>query len=163
MRHSKLTLVLACAVLLACTDSLSLRELRVEEQAVEAQLSTWVRSINNREHDSVAAMYHQVPELTVVWPDGHISRGWEEEQLAQTELFNSIERINFVKQSPQIEILSPKVALTTFRHSWDVVHLGGRPDTPRAGSVTVVWVKDTMDNMWKIHTEHISLVPLSEN
>ncbi|MFQ5703430.1 MAG: YybH family protein [Gemmatimonadales bacterium] len=159
MRFSRCVSVLACSVVLACSQAgLSLREERVIQQAVEAQLNAWVRAINNREVDSVVSFYDRSPELTVIGADGHVSHGWDEESARLKEMFADLERVNFVKQNPQIEILSADLALTTFRHSLDIVSNGSRR-LPSSGSVTVLWVRDRDDGAWRIHTEHISVTP----
>jgi len=159
MRMPKVTVTLACAALLACTAEMSLREQGLIQQAVENQLDGWVRALANRDADSVAAMYHQVDGLTVVWPDGRVTHGWEEELAAQQEFFANVEQINFVKQTPQIEILDADHAVATFRYSLDVVREGNVRDTPLAGSVTMLWVRDPADDLWKIHLEHLSVNP----
>ena len=164
MRSSRWVLILACSSALACSPpNMSLREQRVIQQAVEGQLDSWVRAINNRESDSILAFYQHSYELTVVWADGQVSHGWDEEEAALKERFGSIERINFVKQNVQVEILSSDLALTIFRHSLDIVSTGGVRQRPASGSVTLLWARNLDDNLWRIHTQHVSVTPPSAN
>jgi hypothetical protein len=68
-----------------------------------------------------------------------------------------------VAQNPQVQLLTPDVAVVTFGHSIDVVRLGGRREMVRSGTGTVVWLKDAEDNRWRIHTAHLSVNPGSPN
>ncbi len=164
MRSSRWILILACSSALACSPpNVSLREQGLIQQAVEGQLNSWVRAINNREIDSVLTFYRHSPELTVVWADGQVLHGWNEHETVLNERFGSIERINFVKQNVTVEILSGDFAIATFRHSLDIVNTGGVRQSPASGSVTILWARDSGDNSWKIHTQHVSVKPPSAN
>ncbi len=162
MRSSRALVVLAFVGMLACSEpTVTIREQAVIEQTLTDQLRTWVRAWNNGDRDSLSAMYVQGPELTVVWVDGSVRQGWEEEELAQTSLFNSTERVNFVMQNPVQHVIDMEVALSTFSHSIDVVRLGGRRDLVRSGAGTVLWVRDHEENVWRIRMAHLSVVPTS--
>ena len=164
MRSSRWILILTCASALACSPpSMSPRQQGLIHQAVEVQLNSWVRAINNRESDSVLTFYRQSPELTVVWADGQVSHGWNEQEVVLKERFGAIERINFVKQNVQIEILSRDFALATFRHSLDVMSTGGVRQRPASGSATLLWARNPDDDSWRIYTQHVSVKPPSAN
>lgn len=160
--RSKALVVIACALVLACDAGMSLREQRIIEQAVRGQFDSWVRYVNNHAADSVAALFHQVPELVVVWSTGEMNRGWDEARVAQTELFESSDRINLVPTSPQLQVLSPSFATISMRYAVDIMYKDGTRE-PRGGHATQIWMKDPVDDVWKIHLQHFSLTPQSEN
>ena len=165
MRALRIVVVLACVGTIGCSSqpSLTLRERAVIERTLDDQLKTWVRAWNNADRDSLSALYVQSPELTVVWMDGRVRRGWEDEELAQTGLFNSTERVNFAILNPVEQVLSRGAALSTFSHSIDVVRLGGRRELVRSGVGTVLWVRDNENDMWKIRLAHLSSTPPAMN
>ena len=158
MRRSHLLLSLTCITLIGCTPEMSLRARAEAEQQIQAHMDTWVRGMNNRDWDTLLLMHHAVPELKVIWQDGRIARGWEEEQALHQESLEGVDRINFGVQNVEIEVLTREIALVTFRHSTDVIMDDGERGTPTAGSVTMVWVKDDAGD-WKIHLEHHSVRP----
>ncbi len=157
--------VLACVGTIGCSSQtpLTLRERAVIEQTLTDQIKSWERAWNNADTDSLSALYVQSPELTVVWVDGSVRRGWEEEQLAQVSLFNSTERVNFIVRNPVERAISRNVAVSTFSPSIDVVRLGGRREMLRSGSGTVLWVRDEEDAMWRIQLAHLSVTPSATN
>jgi uncharacterized protein (TIGR02246 family) len=161
MRRSHLLLVLAGATLLACYAEMSLRARTEAEREVQARFDTWVRAMNNMDLDSLLVLHNPVPELTVIWPDGRVARGWEEESAQHEQSMQGVDRVNFGVQNVEIQVLSPAVALVTFRHSTDVILADGERGSPTAGSVTLVWTKDRADDLWKIHLEHHSVRPPS--
>jgi len=164
MRRSRLPLVLVFVVLLAsCSTEMSLRERSEAEQAVNARLNSWVRAINNAEMDTLLLMHHRVSELTVIMGDGTEANGWEEEEALYRSFFEGVERVNLVMQRADVEILSPELAITTFRHSMDTMPEDEERLPPVAGHGTILWVKDRMDNQWKIHLSHMSYRPPSES
>lgn len=158
MRNSRWMLIVAVTVVLACTPELSTRERVVIEATVEEQLNAWVKYMNNARRDSLFSMYHQVPALVVLWPEGKKTSGWEATEAEWQNFYSTTSFMNFVPQSPEIEILSPTAALATFRHSTDIVTQGRRQPTV-AGSATVLWMRDPSDGMWKIRASHISRDP----
>lgn len=161
-RQSKALVVIACVLVLACDSGMSLREEMVIEQAIEGRFDNWVRYVNNHSADSVAAMYHQVPELVFIWSTGEINRGWEEARAAQMELFESSDRINLVPSNTEIQVLSPDIAMITLRYSVDIMYKDGTRE-PRGGHGTQIWMKDPNDETWKIHLQHFSPTPQSTN
>jgi len=172
-------LVLALVVVMAaCSTEMSLRQLTEAEQAINNRLNTWVRALNNSELDTLLLMHHQVPELMVILGDGTEAMGWsvavEGEVPATTgrgpavqdmyrQLFSNIDRMNVAMQGPRTEILSLDFAITTLRHSTDVIYADGERAPPVAGHVTIFWVRDRMDDEWKIHLTHWSYKPPSVN
>jgi len=159
MRCSRLPLVLGCVVVMGCSTEMSLRQVTEAEQAVNSRLDTWVRALNNGELDTLLLMHHRVSELTVIWGTGQEAHGWEEEETFYREFFASIDRMNLAMQRPETQILTPRFAITTLRHSTDVIRADGERDAPMAGHVTLVWVKDPTDDQWKIHLSHMSFRP----
>ena len=155
MVRSKLMLVLLCVTLAACSPELTQRERMLEEQAVQEQLNTWVRVLNNAKLDSLDAMYYDAPEMRIMWPDGRRSRGPDEVAQAWRALYGGIQYMNFVMTDPVVEVLSPRVALTTFSHSTDIVRLSGR--TVEAGHGTLIWMKDPDSGVWKIYLQQLAI------
>lgn len=162
MRRYNWILVLAVAAMLACSPELTQRQILLEQDQVRERLETWSRAMNNARTDSLVMLYHQVPQLVVTWMDGRQTKGWEETKKAWDEFYRTTDYMNFVVQAPIIQILSPKVAVTTFRHSTDIVRRAVRLPVA-AGYATIVWVKDDTDGLWKIHISQIGVDKPSEN
>ncbi len=161
MRRSHLLLACICVTLVACSVDMSVRARTAAVQELNTRIDAWVRATNNMDLDSLAAMHHAVPELKVIWPDGSVAHGWDEEQAMHQESTEGVDRINFGVQNWEIEVLKRDVALVTLRHSTDIILEGGERASPTAGSVSMVWVKDAGE--WKIHLEHHSVRPPSAN
>ncbi len=158
MSRSSLVTVLLCVAVLACEPEMSTRERLVEQQRVEAALTTWARLMNNARTDSLSAMYVQTPAVHVVRVDGQIGTGWEAVQEGQRIFFGGLDYMNFVLQNPNVELLTPELALATFRHSTDIVRGGARQPVVTGGG-TILWERDPTDDRWKIRLEHVSVTP----
>ena len=163
MKRSNLVLVLACVMLVACTQEMTQREALEARQAVEGRASAWVKAWNNADRDSLALFYHQVPELKVIWPDGRRTDGWEATDAAIAEFYGGINYMNFGVTKLEVQLLSPAAALTTFRHSTDIVQRNGQRLPVRSGNAAVLWMKDQRDNRWKISTSLIAVNQPSRN
>ena len=161
MRRSYLFLVFICVALVACSVDMSVRARTAATQELNTRIDDWIRATNNMDLDSLAAMHHDVPELKVIWPDGSVAHGWEEEQAMHREAIEGVDRINFGVQNREIEILKRDVALVTLRHSTDIILEDGERGMPTEGSITMVWVK--VDDEWKVHLEHHSVRPPAAN
>jgi len=159
MRRSHLMLVLASVAVVGCSTELSLRARAEAEQAVQAKMDTWVRAMNNMDLDSLLALHNPVPELTVIWADGRVAHGWDQEQELHEQAFQGVDRVNFGVQNIEIQILSRDIGLVVCRHSTDVILDDGERGTPTAGFVSMVWTKDPADDQWKILMEHHSVRP----
>lgn len=152
MRRFRFILMLACVIVLACEQELTMRERAVEVQAVEEQFNTLVRLKNNAKVDSLLTLYRSGPELRVMWSDGTRERGHEAVEQAIRDFYSNINYMNFVPQNPEVQVLNKDVALTTFRHSTDVVIAGGERLPVASGQGMIVWVKDHA-NAWKVQAE----------
>ncbi len=161
MRRLHLLPIFISVTLAACSVDMSVRARTAAVQELNTRIDAWVRATNNMDLDSLAAMHHNVPELKVIWPDGSVAHGWDEEQAMHQESTEGVDRINFGIQNREIEVLKRDVALVTLRHSTDIILEGGERASPNAGSVTMVWVKDHGE--WKIHLEHHSVRPQTIN
>ncbi|MEJ2239655.1 MAG: nuclear transport factor 2 family protein [Gemmatimonadales bacterium] len=159
MRRSHLLLTLASVVVVGCSTELSVRARAEVEQAVQAQMDIWVRAMNNMDLDSLLALHNPVPELTVIWADGTVAHGWDEEKELHEQAFQGVDRVNFGVQNVEIQVLSRDIALVIFRHSTDVILADGERGTPTAGFVSMVWTEDPADGEWKILMEHHSVRP----
>ena len=70
--------------------------------------------------------------------------------------------MNFAMSQLEVRVLGQNVAQAVFRHSTDVVDSGNqRAVYPGRG--LVVLMKDPRDNLWKIHTQLLSVNRASEN
>lgn len=154
-------LVLALAAMLACNGELTTRERMVGQELLQDRLSAWVRHMNNAHEDSLVGLYHQVPELVVIWPEGDPTVGWEATRGAWADFYGRTDYMNFALQGPRVELLSARHAVATFRHSTDVLRAGKRAVS--SGHGTIVWVKDQADGRWKIHVSQISFTAPSSN
>jgi ketosteroid isomerase-like protein len=154
MRHATL---LGLSLLTACSGGeLSVRQQFLAQSSVSVQFDTWVRSINNQNQDSLALVYHQVPELRALNTDGTVSRGWDETREYWNEFFDGVEIVNFVTDGHEIEVLSQHVVLMTFRHMLDTERTDGERGSDARGRGTIVWTRDVVDGLWKIHMLHLS-------
>ncbi|MGD8726993.1 MAG: nuclear transport factor 2 family protein [Gemmatimonadales bacterium] len=163
MKRSKLVLVLACVTLVACAQEMTQREMLVVRQAVESRANAWVRTWNNADRDSLALFYHQAPELRVMWPDGGRTDGWEATEARLAEFYGGINYMNFGVTQLEVQVLSPESAITTFRHSTDIVQRNGQRQPLRNGQGMVLWILDPQDNHWKIGTSLIAVAQPSQN
>ncbi len=150
-----LTLGLACVVLLGCTTDLTNRDRLVEGEVLQARLDTWVRLMNNARRDSLTMMYDSSASLVVAGLDNRTAVGMEQVRGLIGTFFDKLSFMNFVDQDPKIDVLTPNVAVTLFRHSTDIV-LANRTRVPvQSGLASLVWVKDRTSRTWKIHTQHL--------
>ena len=155
MRHA--TLLLA-SLLVACSGGeLSVRQQFLAESGASVQFDIWVRSINNQNQDSLGLIYHQVPELRSINVDGKVSRGWDEVAQHWSEFFELARSVNFVTDVHEIEVLTEDLVLMTFRYSLDTERDDGEPGLSVSGRGSMVWSGDVEDDLWKIHTQHLSV------
>lgn len=164
MPLSRLLLVVTCTMLLACTQSeLTRREALLDQQVVVERVNAWQRTMNNAKIDSLLTFYHQEPEVKVMWPDGRRSDGWDETEQGIRDLYGSIQYMNFVISELEVQVLAKGIAQATFRHSTDVV---GRDNVRRpvaAGHGLLIWMRDSGDKVWKIHTAELAVTQPSTN
>lgn len=150
-----LMLVLACATLIACARELTSRERLVEAQRLQDRLDSWVTHMNNAKTDSIFAMYDSSSALLVVGLDGQTAVGPQQVREALRGFFGKLSYMNFGEQDPKIDVLSQDIAVVVFRHSTDIVQANRQRIPVQAGPGSMVWVKDSRDNLWKIHTQHL--------
>jgi hypothetical protein len=94
---------------------------------------------------------------------GRVAHGSEEHEALHQRSFEGVDRINFGVQNVEIQILTRRIALVTFRHATDIILTNGERAAPNAGYVSMVWLKDRADNQWKVHMEHHSVNPPGQN
>jgi ketosteroid isomerase-like protein len=155
-------LVLAAVGLLAgCMPSkLSRQDLAVEEQALDARVNGWAKAFSNQQLDSLATYYEQSDMLSMAWPDGQVSQTWEEEAAFQKAFFDAAGQVNLVVQDLGIEVVSPTIAIMTFRHATDVITEQGTPQRRYfTGVGTLVWMRANARSPWLIHTGQLSETP----
>jgi len=159
MRWSILSAAIASVALLGCeSPDLTLRQRAVEEQFVQGRVNAWTKALNNKEFEDLAGMYENSPDLTVMWLEGTKAVGFEEYEAMIADFYGRAHLINFAAQSAHVDVLSSTVAVVTFRHSVDVQWFDTRRDV-WAGFGTLVFMKDSEDDLWRIHTQHISVNP----
>lgn len=162
MQRSKLLLVLTCVAVVACSQGLTSREATIARGTVEERISTWVHAMNNAKVDSVVLMYDQSPGVHAVWPDGHIAEGFEAVEQRWRDFYAQTRYMNVAISQLKVEVLGARVAQAVFRHSTDVVDESNqRAVFP--GRALIVLLKDSHDNLWKIHTQLFSVNRVSEN
>ncbi len=160
MRWYRMPSALAVLTLFACAprDEVPPAEQAVEEQVIGDLIMAWERGVNSLKWDSVTIFYHKSPDMVAIWSDGRRTEGWEAESTATAEFLGRTTALNFDVQEPSTQVLSRRVALTTFRHAIDRTDsLTGRE--LYTGYGTLVWFKDPADNRWKIHARQISRNP----
>lgn len=163
MKRSKLVLILACVTVVACTQEMPQREALAARQAVEGRANAWVMAWNNADRDSLAAFYQHTPELKVVWPNGTRTDGWEATAQAIEDFYGGINYMNFNVTQLEIQVLSARATVTTFRHSTDMVQQNGQRLPVQNGRGMVLWTLDEQDNLWKIQTSLIAVNAPSRN
>lgn len=162
MRWSKLLpLALALALVACAPQRLTQQERAVEEQLIQGRVQLWEQGMNTLVPDSMGMFYEQSPNFSEAWPDGKVTRGWEQQAQALKDFAGRTKSFNFDLQDPFIDVLTPAVAVVTFRHASDVADsVSAR--ALYSGLGTMVWVKDPSDKLWKIHTLQISRTPAPE-
>jgi hypothetical protein len=148
-------------LLVACQPGTMTRQERgVQEQAVQGRLNDWAKAFSNRDVDSLATFYDSSSTMTFAWPDGERTTGWKAEGEKEHQFFQTARQVNLVLQNPTVEILSPLVALTTFRHAMDVIMGDVNPERRYfTGSGTLVWTRPDAKGTWVIHAGQVSETP----
>jgi hypothetical protein len=158
MRHT-LLIGLACVALAACEQQMTPQDRAVEEQLVRDRVTGWARTFSNRNQDSLATFCQQTPEFTFAWPDGRRTSGWDEESKAEKDFFSNVTQTNLVLQDVNVEVLSPALALVTFRHTADFI-VGGSGGNPVrnyfSGLGTMLWAKPNPKGLWVLRAGQFS-------
>jgi len=163
MQRSRLLLVLACVAVVACTRDMTRRDVLLQQQRVEERVNSWVRTMNNARVDSLLLFYHDVPELRVLWANGKKSSGFEETEQALRDFYAGIQYMNMALSELEVQVLDRNVAEATFRHSTDIVGADNQRRPVSAGQGVLVLFRDASDNLWKIHTQILSVNQPSMN
>ena len=155
MRWSTCSVALASVFLLGCeVPELTRQQRAVDEQTVQNLVTKWATALNNRELDSLPAMYVNSPELSVLWIEGNTASGPEEFTQMMQDFYSRAEFMNFALQSPEVDVLTATVALVTFRHSMDIRWFDTRRDV-WGGHGTLLLTKDPVDERWRIRRQHV--------
>jgi hypothetical protein len=162
MRWSKLLPLALAVALVACAPRhLTQQQRAVEEQVLQGRVQLWEQAMNTLKPDSMGMLYEQSPGFSEAWPDGQLTRGWDQQEQALKDFAARTKSFNFDVQDPVIDILTPAVAVVTFRHASDVADsVSAR--ALYSGLGTMVWVKDPSDKVWKIHTLEMSRNPVAQ-
>lgn len=161
MRRQVLVVVAAGAALAACQPrTMTRQEIAAQEQAVQGKVNAWATAFANQQRDSLATFYSQTAALTMAWPDGERTMGWDEEAAKQMQFFNEARQVNFVLQDPRTRILSPTTAVTTFRHSMDIIIGDVNPERHYfPGQGTLLWARADDQSPWVIQVGQVSQTP----
>ncbi|HEX9729188.1 MAG TPA: hypothetical protein VGA37_11845 [Gemmatimonadales bacterium] len=143
--------------LVACTPQLSRQDRAVLEQVMNERVAGWERAMSNRDQNEIASFYHQVQGVSLAWPNGRRTQGWDDATLAIGDFFRGVARLNFSLQDTNVEILSAGACVATFRFSADVV-LSSTDRDIYTGQGTIVWTTDEAGE-WRIHTAQLSRSP----
>jgi hypothetical protein len=148
---------LALVAVLACQPAEMTRQQRIQfQEAVTARFDGWVTAMNSGNRDEILTYYHEHDQLVVFWPDGTVANGFDGQRLELHNFLNATRYMNFVTSQKRTELLGPRTALSTFGHSTDVI----RQDSNREvmpGKGTLLWIRDTVDDVWKIHFQQLSV------
>ena len=161
--RTKMLVAICCATLLACTQEMSRRERLMETEAVQQRFTAWVQTqndlfvngLNRSLLDSLGTYYEHTDALEGFWPTGGRTVGWEQFNDRMGQFYARFQSMNVVVTDPSVELFGPNAALTTFRHSTDVL-LGPRARVVHPGAGTLMWAKDPTDGVWRIHLQHLS-------
>jgi ketosteroid isomerase-like protein len=145
-------------VLVACQPAAMTRQERsVQEQAVQGRLNDWAKAFSNREANALATFYDSTETTMMAWPDGERTTGWEAEAAKERQFFQMARQVNFVLQNPVVEVLSPTLAITMFRHAMDLII--GDVNSERVyftGLGTLVWTRPNDKGTWVITVGQVS-------
>jgi hypothetical protein len=119
--------------------------------------------MNNARVDSLLLFYHDVPELRVLWANGKKSSGFEETEQALRDFFAGIQYMNMALSELEVQVLDRSVAEATFRHSTDIVGADNQRRPVSVGQGVLVLFRDASDDLWKIHTQILSVNQPSTN
>lgn len=150
----------AVAASYACGASLDLtsQDRLIETDIIEDRITSWATSLNNRQIDSVLAMYQQSDRLLAIWPDGQRAVGPEANQQVVTDFYSAIQFMSFNPQNVTVEVLNAGAAVASFRFSMDIVLNDTRRD-PYSGQATLVWGRSTDTEPWRIVVQQLSRNP----
>jgi hypothetical protein len=159
-RHTFLIAVGGLALAACQPGTMTRQEIAVQEQTLQARVAAWAKAFSNRQRDSLAAFYDHTDLLMMAWPDGERTASWDEETAKQMTYFSQTNQLNLVLQDPQVEFLSPRVAVVTFRHAMDAIVGDVNPERRYfTGQGTTVWVRSSDDAPWVIRAGQISETP----
>ena len=159
MRWSTCSVAIASVFLLGCeSPGLSRQQRAVEEETVQNRVTDWTNALNNRAVEDLTGLYLNSPDLSVLWIEGITARGFEEFDQMIKDFFEHSSFMNFAVQSPDVDVLTATVAVVTFRHSVDIQWLDNQRDL-WGGHGTLVFIKDPVDERWRIRRQHVSLNP----
>jgi ketosteroid isomerase-like protein len=145
-------------VVVACQPAAMTRQERgVQEQAVESRLNDWAKAFSNREANALATFYDSTETTTMAWPDGDRTNGWEAEAEKERQFFQAARQVNFVVQNSVVDVVSPTVAITTFRHAMDLIIGDVNPERVYfTGLGTLVWTRPNDKATWVISVGQVS-------
>jgi ketosteroid isomerase-like protein len=159
MRLASISLAICAVTLVGCQQSTRLTpsQKNIQTNEVTDRFNEFIKHVNNNEIDDAMAMYDQSEGLTLVFTDGRRAFGADAAGSLR-DFMGTLNFINMVPQNPNVDVLDAKTAVVTFRFSVDAI-LNDTSRDPFAGQATLVWIKDPTDDLWKIHTQHLSRNP----
>ncbi len=156
MLRASLLVALTCIVAIGCASSdMPPRERAVQEQVVGDRIQSWSRIFNNRDRDSLETFYEDNMQVTLATPAGDRYQGWDQVSQSLQNFYQSITRVNLVLQDVAVDVITRDVAVTTFRHSTDIILVSTDRDL-YSGQGTLVWVRDAASDTWRIRVQIMS-------
>ena len=159
MRLASFSIAICAMTLVGCQQSsrLTPSQRNIETNQVTDRFNEFIKHVNNNEIDDAMAVYDQSEDLTLVFTDGRRAFG-PDAAASLRDFMGTLNFINLVPQNPDFDVLDANTAVVTFRFSVGAI-LNDTSRDPFAGQGTLVWIKDPTDDVWKIHTQHLSRNP----
>lgn len=120
---------------------------------VQARFQSWVRAWNAARPDGLDPFYLHKSHLSVAWPNGERTRGWDEEAALQRRTLPTVTAMNLDAQRPAVVLVRRNLALITFSFTLDMLAGGTRQIGPGQGMM--LWQKE--GGSWVIYAAQISL------
>jgi hypothetical protein len=154
MRRAKLAAAIfagLCGGLAACggTDPINDPSLM---GVVSDRFKAWVQAWNTHTPAALEPFYLHAGHLTVTWPNGERTRGWDAEHQMQQTFLPSVTTMNLVPREPVIVLLGKDQALVSFAFSLDMGADGNRQIGPGQG--LMLW--QDRGGAWRIVAAQLS-------
>jgi hypothetical protein len=120
---------------------------------VQARFQAWVRAWNAARPEGLEPFYLHKGHLSVAWPNGERSRGWEEEAAMQRRILPTVTAMNLDARQPAVVLVRGNLALVTFPFTMDMLAGGTRQIGPGQGMM--LWQKE--GGTWVIYAAQLSL------
>jgi len=120
---------------------------------VQARFQAWVRAWNAARPEGLDPFYLHKSHLSVAWPNGDRTLGWEQEAALQRRILPTVTAMNLDVQQPAVVLVRRNLALVTFPFTLDMSAGGTRQIGPGQGMM--LWQRE--GRAWVIYAAQISL------